>query len=115
LLSGAFLGRQRKELLAFCAGPDLEIRNALWVYFCGQQKLDRIVAQNCAIGEFDHGQAIIEDLKRRFLSFAFRNMTEHKNRLAFAFSPQVFQKALSRSGACKPFCLTTGIGSDDRH
>lgn len=115
LLSGAFLRRQRKELLAFRAGPEFEVGNALWIYFCGEEKLDRIVSQNRAIGELDHGQTIIEDLKRRFLSLAFCNMAEHENRLALAFGPEVFQQALSCSGACKPFSLTTGIGSDDRH
>jgi hypothetical protein len=115
LLRVAFLDRQREELATALAVADLEIRSAFVIDFGRQEELQGIISEDGAITEFDDRKPIVKHFKGRFLTFAFQDMPDDQDRLAPAFTPQVFQGALRGCRASKGLCLSTRIGSGDRH
>jgi len=92
----ALLPGQGEEQFTGLARTDFKVRDALFIDVSGKQEFDRIIAHGSAIAEFDEGDPVIEDLKRRFLPFAIEQMAEDEDRLAFAFRAEIFEGMLGR-------------------
>jgi hypothetical protein len=78
---------------------DLEVSNPCVVDLGREQKLQWVEPKNDPVGEFDQREPVVEDFKRRFLTFAIREMSDHEHRLAFAFGMKIFQRVLRGCGA----------------
>lgn len=95
---GLFSG-QRKQHLTGATGTNFKIGHAPLIYFSGEQEFDRIIADDSPVAELDEGDPIVEAFKNGFLSPPIEQVTEHKNRLAFAFDAEVFERMLRRRRA----------------
>lgn len=87
----ALLSGQRKQQLAGLTEANFKEGDAVFIDISREQEFDRIIAHRSAIAEFDEGDPVIEDLKRRFLPFAIEHMAEDEDRLAFAFRAEIFE------------------------
>jgi hypothetical protein len=84
-----FICGEREELGAVPAWSDLKECGSILVDIRRQEEFQRIIAEDDAICELDDGQAIVEHFERRFLSFAFGDMSHHEYRLSFALDTQI--------------------------
>jgi hypothetical protein len=78
---------------------DFKVGDALFIDLSGKQEFNRIIARGSTVAKLDEGDAIIEDFKGSFLSFAIEQMAEDEDRLAFAFRAEIFEGVLRRCGA----------------
>lgn len=98
---GLFPG-QRKQHLAGATGTNFKIGHTPFIDFSGEQEFDRIIADDSSVAELDEGDSIVESFKNGFLSPPIEQVSEHKNRLAFSFDAEVFERVLRRRRAGIP-------------